>query len=166
MDLLHFTRLSVESNRAAAAEAGNLRRRGARAARQLTRFTVGQRSGPRDAWEGALEVLKEGVSGEESKGLMEIVLSIVDSWLALARSTQEIWQDVSSETGAVPEGLEDVAEAEKDVLDVKASAGKMLAFLTRERPPVDPERLRKGMEEAAAGKVKTIEELRSRFPRP
>jgi hypothetical protein len=177
--LLRLAREMAESNRRAAAaveaeswqsatpqEADALRRRGARAAQDLTRFTLSRRAEARDVWDGALEVLREGATGEESREVLQVVQDISDSWLALAQKTRELWRDVTAASGAAPEGLDELDAAEREVKEVKAAAEKMHAFLARTRTPLDPALLRQGREEVEQGRFKTPEEMRSRLGSP
>jgi hypothetical protein len=156
----------AESWQSATPQDADARRRGARAARELTRFTLSRSSDARDVWEGALEVLREGATGEESREVLQVVQDITDSWLALAHKTRELWRNVTAATDAAPEGLDDLDAAERDVKEVQAAAEKMHAFLSRTRPPLDPALLQKGREEIARGHFKTPEEMRSRLGNP
>ncbi len=143
-----------------------MRRRGARAGRELTRFTLSRKTDARSVWEGALEALAEGMSGEEARERLEGVREVIDSWFALAKKTHELWRDVSAATGAVPEGLDELAGAEREVVEVKAAAEQMHAFLTRNHPPVEPPLLRKRREDIEQGRFKTPEEMRSGLGSP
>jgi hypothetical protein len=147
-------------------DAAALRRRGTRAARELTRFTLGRKSDPEAVWQGALEVLQDGVNGEEAREVVSVARNIIDSWLALAQKTRELWQDVAATTGAEPEMLDDLEKAQQEVERVKSAAEKVYAFFTRPWAPIDQDRLRKGLEEAAQGRLKSPEEMLARFKAP
>jgi hypothetical protein len=142
------------------------RRRGARAARQLTRFTLNRSSDTRDVWRAELEVMEDGVGNEEAKELARIALATMDSWLALTRKTRELWRGVEADTGATPEGLDQLAAAEAEVRELRAAAEKVDLFLARARAPVDSTRLRQGREDAEQGRLKKSEEMLSRFQGP
>ncbi len=142
-------------------DANAQRRRGARAGRELTRFAVSRKADVQSVWEGAVEALAEGMSGEEARETLDGVRDVIDSWLALAQKTRELWREVSAATGAEPEGLDELGAAERDVKEVHAAVEKMYAFVVRSRPPIDPALLRKGREEIDQGHSKTPEAIRS-----
>src|SRR5258708_2970289 len=71
-------------------DAVSLRRRGMREARQLTRFTLSRSWDCRAAWDTALEVLGDGVAGEEATEVLQIARDIIDSWLQLAEKARAV----------------------------------------------------------------------------
>ncbi len=144
-------------------DAASLRRRGTRAARELTRFALSRSSDARAAWEGALEFIEEGVRGEDAREAVQVARNVIDSWLALAQQARELWQDVAATTGAIPEGLGELDAAEAEVTKIKSAADQTHAFLNRARPPVDPALLEKGQEEIAQGRYRTAEQIHSDF---
>jgi hypothetical protein len=129
-----------------------LRNRATRSARELTRFILSRKDDPRAVWLDALEVFKEGLAGEEARQVLLVVRDIIDTWLRLSQKARSWWQDVAAATGAAPEGLDELAQAESEVNEVKAAAETMFGLLTRERPPVDPARLQQGRQEIEEGK--------------
>jgi hypothetical protein len=167
--MVEFNRRVAESAKAGwrprqAENAASLRRKGTRAARELTRVALSRGSDAGAYWEGALEVIEEGVRGEEAREAVRVVRDIIDSWLALAQKARELWQDVAAATGATPEGLDELDAAEAEVMQVKSAAEKTYTFLSRARPPVDPGRLEKGQEEIAQGRYRTAEQIRADYP--
>jgi hypothetical protein len=147
-------------------DAASRRRRVARVARQLTRFTLNRKPDTRDVWRAVLEIIEEGVAEEEARELVRVARLSIDSWQALARKAREVWRGVEADTGATPEGLDDLAAAEKEVEGMRAAAEQMSGFLGRTRAPVDSARLQQGREDAAQGRLKKPEEMLSRFRGP
>jgi hypothetical protein len=139
----------------------SVRRRAARSARELIRFTLSRRGDARAVWQGALEVIEDGLNGEQSREVMRVVQDVIDRWFGLARKSRDWWRDVEAATGAKPELLDELDAAEKDVQDVRSAAEKVLGFLTRPRPPIDPARLEQGIKDIAEGRFKTAEQAQS-----
>lgn len=147
-------------------DADSRRRRGCRAARHLTRFTLNRSSDTRDVWQAVLEILGDGVAAEEAKELVLIARTSIDSWLALTQKTRAVWQSVAAETGASPEGLEEIAAEEERIKELRGTVEKMYAFLTGGRQALDLARLQKGREDMAHGRFKKPEELHALFQVP
>jgi hypothetical protein len=154
--------LPTDGNGDAAAE----RRRAARAARQLTRFTVNRAADARQSWQLALEILHDGIGGEEAEGLVGLSCAMIQSWLALAEKTRQVWQDIEAKTGATPEGLEELGVVEAEIKGSQSAAERTLAFLRRDRKPIDLTRLQRGQEDAEQGCFKNAEDVASRFQTP
>src|SRR5262245_53378919 len=152
----------ADSNRkiAAIAEAARLRREGAPAARKLTRLAILRGPDAREYWQEAREALREGASGEKARDIVGLTLDVADTWLEMAREARRVWE----EPGATPEGLEQLAEIEEEVQQVRAEAARAQAFLTRPMPPIDADRLEKGRQAIAEGRFKTAAEIRSARP--
>jgi hypothetical protein len=140
--------------------------RACRAARHLTRFTMTRSADAKDAWQAVVEILGDGTAAEEARELVEIARTIIDSWLALAQKACAVWQGVAAETGASPEGLEELAAEEERVKELRATVEKTHAFLTGGRRPVDLARLQKGREDMAQGRFKKPEEMHALFQVP
>src|SRR4051794_1209169 len=79
-----------------------LRRRGLRAVREVTHFTLSRKSDARAVWQSALEILEEGITAEESRQILQITRDVCDTWLGLAQKTRALWEDVTA-VGVVPE---------------------------------------------------------------
>jgi hypothetical protein len=142
------------------------RRRVCRAARHLTRFTMTRSSDARDVWQAVVEILGDGAAVEEARGLVLIARTLIESWLVLAQKARAVWQAVAAETGANPEGLEELAAEEEKVKELLATVERAHAFLTGDRRPVDLARLQKGREDMAQGRFKKPEEIHTLFQVP
>jgi hypothetical protein len=141
-------------------QSGALRRRLARSAREALRYALGQAGGARGLWQSALALFEEGLEGGEAGVAVRAVLEVFDSWLSVARSTRDLW-GTAERAGAAPEGLEELDTAAREVEAFRAAAEKLLAFLTRDRPPVDPAALERARQAIAAGKYKDPEAVRA-----
>jgi hypothetical protein len=142
------------------------RRRACRAARHLTRFTMTRSGDARDAWQAVVEILGDGTAAEEARELVQTARTIIDSWLTLSQKARAVWQGVAAETGASPEGLEELAAEEERVKELRATVEKTHAFLSDDRRPVDLARLQKGREDMAQGRFKKPEEMHALFQVP
>jgi hypothetical protein len=141
-------------------QAGAVRRRAARGAREALRYAVGQAAHAHGLWQEALALLQEGQEGDEARASVRAVLEVFDSWQSVAGSTRELWAAVER-AGATPEGLHELDAASQDIEAFRAAAEKLLAFLTRERPPVDPAALERARQVVAEGKYKDPEAVRA-----
>jgi hypothetical protein len=142
------------------------RRRACRAARHLTRFTMTRSTDARDVWQAVVEILEDGAAAEEARKLVLIGRATIDSWLVLAQKARAVWQGVAAETGANPEGLEELAAEEERIKELRAAVERTHAFLTGGRRPVDLARLQKGREDMAQGRFKKPEEMHALFQVP
>jgi hypothetical protein len=142
------------------AEAGAVRRRAARAAREAVNYACGQAAHAHCLWQEALALLKEGQEGDEARASIQAILEVFDSWLSVAGSTRDLWA-AAERAGATPEGLQELDEASQEIGSFRAAAENLLAFLTRERPPIDPAALERARQAVAEGKYKDPEAVRA-----
>jgi hypothetical protein len=138
---------------------GTLRRRVACSAREALRYALGQAGDARGLWQGVVGLFDEGLEGGEARAAVRGSLEVFDSWFRVAQSTRALWT-TAERAGATPEGLHELDEASQEIESFRAAAEKLLAFLTRERPPVDPATLERARQAVAEGKYKDPEAVR------
>lgn len=137
-----------------------LRKRATLSAREALRHTLSQAPDAQAVWHTVLELLKDGLSGEELTELLRDVRDAVETWLTLAQKTRGLCESAKANSAAEA-GLAELARAEASVREVKAAAEKVAAFMSRPRPPIDPARLQRGREEADQGRVRSPEQMRA-----
>jgi hypothetical protein len=90
----------------------DLRRRDTTAARELTRFALAQKHEAEAVWQDTQQVLHGGATGDEAREVLGIARSVIDSWFALAQRVRDLWRDIPAATGAMPELLAELGQAE------------------------------------------------------
>jgi hypothetical protein len=138
-----------------------LRCRGTRAARELTRFALGQKDEAEAVWQAAQQVIQEGVTGDEAREVVGIARSIIESWFSLVQKARDLWREVAAATGAAPEMLSELGKAEEEASRLRMAVERINAFFNRPKPPIEAARLEKGVQSIAEGRYKTAKEIRS-----
>jgi hypothetical protein len=95
------------------------------------------------------------------------VLAVAESWQRLAAAARTLWAAAEA-SGARPDDYDVEARAKLDaegrsVAAVREGSERLLIALTRPRPPVDPDRLARAKEAAAAGAWVPLEDARRRL---
>jgi hypothetical protein len=136
-----------------------------RSAREALRHTLSQAPDAQAVWQTVLEAVKDGISGEDLKRILGDVRSVLETWLTLAEKTRTLW-GFAAATGAPPDSLADLTEAEATIRQIKAEAERLYAFATRTKPAVDPALLQRGRSEVEQGRARTPEQMRAGLDRP
>jgi len=135
----------LDRMRQAEAEEASLRRKISRSARETMQYTLSRATDTGDLWKFVVARFEEGLSGDKPKNLLCLALEVFDSWLALKSATDRL-RRIAESVGATLEGTEELEQAASEAQRLKKAASDMLAFLNRPHPPIDLERLKKGME--------------------
>jgi uncharacterized protein YhaN len=141
-------------------EAEALRRRAPQSARGATSTALGRRANIVDVWRLALEHLEHGLSAEQSREMLQAILSAIDDWLRVVQDCHDLWRLVA-EIGGSPAGMEGLEAAEEEVRRVRAAVEKTHDFIARDRPSIDAGLLERGRKEIAEGRYRTADQIRS-----
>jgi hypothetical protein len=137
-----------------------LRKRAARSAQGATTATLSRNADIAGVWQRTLEILEDGLAGDQAKELLQNVLDIIDSWLGIAQKSRDIWR-LATALGNSAEGLAELDAAEQEAKRVRTAVEKMQVFFSRTRQPLDVARLEKGRADVAEGRFKNPEQMRS-----
>ena len=148
----------LEQLRTEAKESGALKRRAARSARGAASNTLSRKAEVVGAWQHALELLEDGLSTEQAKGILQEIRHIIESWLNLARHCRALGTFATT-LGSPPEWLAGLNAAETEVQQVKVAVENMHTFFSRPRPPVNPALLELGRSEIAGGHYRSGQQI-------
>jgi len=142
----------IEPLRELQQELARLRRRIARSAREMTRYTLGDVPTLRSWCQSIREVLEEGLPGPEARELLQVHLEVIGSWFGLVEQSRGMWE-LAAKAGASPEGLEKLDAASREIEAFKRALENILKLVTKPRPPIDPTILDEAAQRIAEGQL-------------
>lgn len=181
--LTKFAEDAADTNRRAAASAeqearrlgtvspdarDEIAREAVRVGRYAVRIALAAAPLAGELWEDFRTRLAKAMPTDQAAAALRgSVLAVAESWLRLAAAARTLWA-VAEANGARPDDYDSEAFAKLDsevraVTTVRDAAERWLIALTRTRPPIDPDRLARAKEAAAAGQCVPFEDARRRL---
>lgn len=129
-------------------------------AREATLATVARKGDGAAAWQHFLELLEDGLAAEQAKELLGNVRAVITSWLRLAQSSRNLWRIVAS-LGGPQDPLDQLVTAEQEVSQTLAALERMQSCFNSTRTAVNADRFQRGLKDAAEGRLKNADEVRT-----
>lgn len=140
-------------------QAEALKRDAPRSAQEATSITLSRQATIVGVWDLALKHFEDGSSAEQAHEMLQAIRHTIDNWLRAVRDCRDLWKLVA-EVGGSPKGSEGLDSAEQEVKRLALAVENMRAFMTRARPPIDPDALERGRTEIAENRYRTADQLR------